>query len=122
MIAGVLLRHYKNVILFHGHSHIIYELQTKTNEYPANYDYHFGIHSIHLGSITQPRVKTEDGSAKDSAGSQGSVVDVYENHIIVRGRDFITGEFLPIATYCFDTTLKTVEANTYRDSTGVITT
>lgn len=116
-----LLKHYKNVILFHGHSHIIYELQTKTNEYPANYDYHFGIHSIHLGSITQPRVKTDDGSAKDSAGSQGSVVDVYENHIVLRGRDFITGQFLPIATYCLDTTLKTVEANTYRDSTGTIT-
>jgi hypothetical protein len=40
---------------------------------------------------------------------------------VVKGRDFIKGEFLPIATYCFDTTLKTVPANTYVDETGTIT-
>lgn len=117
-----LLKHYKNVILFHGHSHIIYELQTKTVEYPANYDKYFGIHSIHIGSITQPRIKTDTGSSKDSSGSQGSVVEVYENHIIITGRDFIKGEFLPIATYCLDTTLKEVKANTYKDNTGTIIT
>lgn len=123
LVFESLLRHYRNVILFHGHSHIVYELQTKTEENPANYDNYFGCHSIHLSSITQPRVMNADGtSSKVSAGSQGSLVDVYENHIVVRGRDFIKGEFLPIATYCLDTTLKTVEANTYVDITGTITT
>lgn len=117
-----LLRHYKNVILFHGHSHIIYELQTKVEEYPANYDKYFGIHSIHLPSVTQPRIMSGDGTAeKQSAGSQGCVVDVYANHIILRGRDFEAEKFLPIATYCLDTTLQTVEAGTYTDSTGTIT-
>lgn len=118
-----LLRHYKNVILFHGHSHIVYELQTKTEEYPANYDKYFGIHSIHLSSITQPRIMNVDGtSSKQSGGSQGSVVDVYKNHIVVRGRDFVKEKFLPIATYCLDTTLVEVEAGTYVDDTGIIVT
>ena len=59
-------------------------------------------------------------SAKESSGSQGCVVDVYENHIILRGRDFVANKFLPIATYCLDTTLQTIEANTFTDSTGMI--
>ena len=117
-----LMKHYHNVILFHGHSHIVYELQTKTEEYPANYDKYFGCHSIHLPSITQPRVMNDDGtSSKNSAGSQGCVVGVYENHIIVKGRDFEKGEFLPIATYCLNTSLQTIEAKTFTDSTGTIT-
>lgn len=118
-----LLRHYSNVILIHGHSHIVYELQTKTEEYPANYDDYFGCHSIHLPSITQLRKKDSDGNSfKTVEGSQGCIIDVYENHIVLRGRDFMNEKFLPIATYCLDTTLKTVEANTFTDSTGTIVT
>jgi hypothetical protein len=56
------------------------------------------------------------------AESEGYVVDVYENGIHLRGRDFVKGEYLPIASYWLDTTLQTIEANTYTDSTGTITT
>ena len=56
------------------------------------------------------------------AGSQGYVVDVYNECIELKGRDFVSGEYLPIADYCLDTTLKTVAAGTYVDSTGTITT
>jgi hypothetical protein len=55
------------------------------------------------------------------AESEGYVADVYKNHLVLKGRDFATEEFLPIATYCLDTTIQDIEANTYIDSTGTIT-
>ena len=37
------------------------------------------------------------------AGSEGYVVDVYDDYIILKGRDFIKNKFLPIATYKLNT-------------------
>lgn len=119
-----MMKHYKNVIFFHGHSHLKFNLQTKDNK--ANYEHDlFEIHSIHIPSLAVPRTGDASGasSKKDIyADSEGYVVDVYENAIILRGRDFVNEKFLPIATYCLDTTLKTIEAGTYTDSTGTINT
>lgn len=119
-----LLRSYPNVILFHGHSHLKFDIQSEYGE-GANIDNVFGCHSIHIPSLSGPR----DGNASGAtscvelwAESEGYVVDVYENGIHLRGRDFVKGEFLPIASYWLDTTLKTVEAGTYTDPTGTITT
>lgn len=57
-----------------------------------------------------------------NAESEGYVVDVYKKHIVLRGRDFVSEKFLPIASYWLDTTLQTIEANTFTDSTGTIMT
>lgn len=117
-----LLRHYKNVIFVHGHSHMMFSMQ----EYGkmANYDNVFGVHSIHVPSCAVPRNVDETGLTYETyyAGSEGYVVTVYENGIHLRGRDFVNGEFLPIASYWNDTTLQEVPAGTYTDSTGTITT
>lgn len=117
-----LMKHYKNVIFFHGHSHLRFNLQTRTNL--ANLDEKYGKYSVHIPSLAVPRTGDITGanSRKELyAESEGYVVDVYENHIVLRGRDFVKGEFLPIATYCLDTTLQVIEANTFTDSTGTIT-
>lgn len=119
-----LLKHYKNAIWFHGHSHFKFEMQSADCKY-ANYDDSLGYKSVHIPSITVPREEDNngDGSAdSNEAGSQGYVIDVYENAVILRGRDFVSGNFLPIATYCIDTTLQTVSEGTYRDNTGTIIT
>ena len=117
-----LLRHYHNVIWFHAHSHTKFHGQ----EYNAmaNYDNVFGCHSIHIPSIGIPRTDFDgDGDFQiEYAGSEGYVVDVYSDGIHLRGRDFVKGEFLPIASYWLDTTLQTIPAGTYSDSTGTITT
>ena len=117
-----LLNHYKNVVFFHGHSHLKFYLQ----EYDemANYDNIRGCHSVHIPSLAVPRDDIDgDGAADDiNAGSEGYVVDVYETGVHLRGRDFVKGEFLPIASYWLDTTLQTVSAGTYTDPTGTITT
>ena len=117
------MRHYKNVVWFHGHSHLKYSLQ-KYGQLYANYSASEGYQSVHIPSLAVPRADTDNDGSPDTiyAESEGYVVDVYENGINLRGRDFVKGEFLPIASYWLDTTLKTVEAGTYTDSTGTIAT
>lgn len=118
-----LLRQYPNIVFFHGHSHLKFDLQQYSAL--ANIDRKFGCWSVHVPSITVPRgpVSAVDTTRVELfAESEGYVVDVYENGIHLRGRDFVKGEFLPIASYWLDTTLQTIPAGTYTDSTGTITT
>ena len=115
-----LLRHYPNIIWFHGHSHTKFHGQEFGEM--ANYDKVFGCHSVHVPSCAIPRTDA-DGDLEfqiEYQDSEGYVVDVYENGIHLRGRDFVKGEFIPIASYWLDTTLQTVAAGTYTDSTGTI--
>lgn len=123
LVFESLMKHYTNAIHFHAHSHFRYNMQTKDCEY-TNVDKSNGYWSIHTPSIAVLREDINgDGTIEYyNAGSEGYVVDVYENGIHLRGRDFVKGEFLPIASYWLDTTLVNVEANTYVDSTGTITT
>lgn len=115
-----LMTHYKNVTLFHGHSHFKFYLQEEDPK--ANYSNAFGYRSVHIPSLAVPR-DIVDGSRVDIyADSEGYVVDVYSDGIHLRGRDFVKGEFLPIASYWLDTILQTVPAGTYTDSTGTIKT
>lgn len=128
-----LLCHYKNSILFHGHSHTRFELQTLDPK--ANYGEVVltdgrRYKSIHIPSLSVPRDDDEgtgDKPLKDVyAESEGYVVDVYDDYIILNGRDFIDndkdGNILPIATYKIDTTLQAILPNTFVDSTGIIET
>lgn len=118
-----LMTHYKNANQFHGHSHLKFYLQY--GDPNANIDHQFGGWSIHIPSLAVPR----DGDASGASSrkevyseSEGYAVDVYKNGIHLRGRDFVAGEFLPIASYWLDTTLQEVPAGTYTDPTGTITT
>lgn len=114
-----LMKHYRNVLWFHGHSHVRFSGQ----EYGAmaNIDTKYGMYSIHIPSCAVPKTGDEYRTELN-AESEGYVVDVYENGIHLRGRDFVKGEFLPIASYWLDTTLQTIPAGTYTDSTGTIVT
>lgn len=116
-----LLSHYPNVVFFHGHSHLKFYLQEHDEQ--ANYDNIRGCHSVHIPSLAVPR--DSDWAVKPSyvniyADSEGYVVDVYENGVHLRGRDFIKGEFLPIASYWVDTTIQEVAEGTYWDDTGTV--
>lgn len=119
-----LLKHYKNTILFHGHSHLRFYLQELDRK--ANYSDEVGYRSVHIPSLAVPRDRVDGSTQYIYAESEGYVVDVYDDYIILNGRDFIDsdadGHILPIATYKIDTTLQTIAPNTFTDSTGVITT
>lgn len=118
-----LLRHYPNTVFFHGHSHLKFYLQKYSDT--ANIEKNLGCWSVHVSSITVPRDTTSIVNPSITnvyAESEGYIADVYENGIHLRGRDFICEEFLPIASYWLDTSLQTVKAGTYTDSTGTIQT
>ena len=114
-----LLSHYKNTILFHGHSHIKFDLQELDKK--ANYSEILGYRSIHIPSLSVPRDLVGTSLTKVFADSEGYIVDVYENQILLKGRDFVNNKWLPIAIYKIDTTLVNVPAKTFTDSTGTIT-
>ncbi len=92
---------YPNVIWFHGHSHMTFDSQEDNPI--ANYDRNFTCHSVHIPSLSMPREYENSAYVGKSAESEGYVVDVYENYVILRGRDFAKGKFLPLANYIIDT-------------------
>lgn len=119
-----LMKHYKNTVLFHGHSHIKFSMQALDKR--LNYSSHAGYRSVHIPSISVPRDITNNSFSYAYADSEGYIVDVFENEIVLRGRDFIdnqsNGNWIPIGTFKLDTTLQTVEAGTFTDGTGTVET
>lgn len=99
-----LLKHYKNAIWFSGHTHIKYQYQETWT--PLNImQYEEASHFIHVSSLTVPR-DIINGSARDLiyAESEGSVMDVYPNHIRIRCRNFVDAKFYGLCEYIIDTT------------------
>ena len=113
-----LLSHYSNILYFHGHSHEAFSVQLENDM--NNYDDIFGCHSIHIPSLAYPKKLTNGKLVADYDASEGYIVDVYENGVVLKGRDFVSGKYLPIASYYLDTTLKSIEPDTYYDPTGTI--
>lgn len=113
--------HYKNTILFHGHSHINFSVQEHI--YHGIYSTELGFRSVHVPS-TYSNSKIVNGTLTevDTGVSLGYFVDVYDDCIVLNGMDFINEKPVPIGTYKIDTTLKTISANTFTDSTGTIKT
>lgn len=118
-----LLRHYHNIIWFHGHTHTKFHGQEWSKK--ANIEKEaFGCWSVHVPSVAVPRTDA-DGDYDfqlEYQDSEAYVMDVYPDGIHLRGIDLIKREFLPIASYWLDTTLQTIPADTYVDSTGTIIT
>lgn len=120
-----LLNHYKNTILYHGHSHIKFECQELDKT--TNYTEKNGFPSVHVPSVGESRnvVLQEDGTYKrvsEGLCSQGYVVDVYDDCVVYNGMDFIGGEPIPTGTLKIDMPLQTIAAGTFTDSTGTIVT
>lgn len=94
-----LLKQYTNIILFHGHSHMKFECQ----EYDANANFtqRNGFNSVHIPSLGAPRyINFDTMKAKDdNTASQGYIVDVYDDCIVLNGMDFINNKPVPLGTY-----------------------
>lgn len=124
-----LLKANPNVIYFHGHSHTMLENQAYMEKLDpkrnANYDFVNGGHSIHIPSSTLPRDISTGTRVEQYFVSEGYIMDVYENYIVVKGIAFTgykrdsngneildgngqkiieeTSKFIPIARYCLPT-------------------
>lgn len=126
-----LMAHYKNTVLFHGHSHTKFESQAVDK--CANYTDKNGFKSIHIPSSSRPRdVDGKTGEYTYSVTeSQCYLVDVHDDYIILNGigltditsADIASKQYqpCPLGTYKIDTPLVTVEAGTFTDSTNTIT-
>lgn len=119
-----LCAHYKNAIFFHGHSHMKFESQ----EYDdcANYTEKNGFKSVHIPSSAMPRTLFADGKWEDDSKgeneSQGYIVDVYGDCLVLNGLNFVTNVPVPLGVYKIDTTLQTIPEKSFTDSTGIIMT
>ena len=111
--------HYVNTIWFSGHSHWEWAMQGEDNndkddESPNIYRTYSGSTPtsgwcVHVPSCGVPSTLNENNERWEvNPGSEGALVQVYENHIDIIGRDFNSGKYLPIATYRLDTTPKQI--------------
>ncbi len=95
-----LIKGYPNVIWFHGHTHVTLGVA----QYPVSDRNVLGYRSVHVPSLASPRFYDPEAgtlmdSYKDENGntvwgsslSEGYVVDVYPNKIVLRGMDFAAG-------------------------------
>lgn len=114
-----LLRHYKNSIWFHGHSHARIEMQGADRG--ANYSEALGYRSVHIPSITKPKDLINGSVVTLDELSQGYIVDVYSDNVVLRARDYVNNRWIPLGQYCLNTTIQTVSV-TFSDSTGIINT
>lgn len=114
-----LLNHYKNTVLFHGHTHVKFECQEQDKA--STYSAKDGFRSVHVPSLSTPRDVVNGELVNRTAESQGYIVDVYDDCIVLNGMDFINGEYVPLGIYKIDTPLQTIPAGTFTDDTGTIT-
>ena len=94
-----LMKKYPNAILFHGHTHMMFEAQELDDQ--ANYSEENGFKSVHVPSSGAPRrLVSDDGTwqAADSE-SQGYIVDVYNNYIVLNGMDLVNEQYVPLGVY-----------------------
>lgn len=102
-----IMKKYKNAILFHGHTHVGFEAQLQVKN--IIYSTALGFKSVHVPAIYNLRdFDIPNGKFKEEYGAQGYVVDVYENHIVLKGYNLLENTIVPIGQYCIDTTLQTV--------------
>lgn len=101
-----LLRQYPNVMLLHGHSHFNFHNQEIENT--AVYTEKNGFRSMHIPSVTAPAIIASSGDREQIATeSYGYLVDVFEDCVVFRSRDFgiiesgtfVNPQWLPISTY-----------------------
>lgn len=115
-----LMAHYKNSIWIHGHSHYVFGVQGQKKD--AIIDTINGVPSVHVPSTSHTYDIVDGERAFNATGCQGYVVQVYTGYVVLNGYDFVAGTPVETATYCLDTTLQTVDAGSYTDPTGTITT
>lgn len=108
-----MLRHYRNVIWFHGHTHTTFAYQYIDGVWQdkANVDLRGDFRNVHISSVGYPRAKAGNSYTWLNDESQGYRMAVYDTYIRLQAVDLVTGETL--YSYAIDTTPCTVAAGTY---------
>ena len=90
------LKEYDNVVLFSAHTHWSLEAEA-TMAYLSS-----GSRMFHVGSV-YGLLSNQNGFMQQSSSSEGYYVTVYEDAVLIRGRNFTTGEWISTAIYMFST-------------------
>ena len=96
---------YQNVVFFSGHSHWAFDSQLvapkpgKTN-HDKNIDNKNGMYAtmVHIPACSTPRVLVGSGEGR----SEGYVVRVYNDFIVLEGYEFAKGETFAYATFIIE--------------------
>jgi len=97
------LKKYPELIMFNGHSHWI--LDSESNYYPRSNTLPAIFNTSSVAYLWTSYHKTE---GEELAGSEGYYVRVYDDKIVVLGRNFTSGEWVPSAMYALAYEPKTV--------------
>ncbi|MBO5656296.1 MAG: metallophosphoesterase [Rikenellaceae bacterium] len=113
---------YLNTLWFSGHSHWEWQLQ-KYQDRANIYRKYEGFTPasgwcVHVPSCGVPITSNGTSREDNASGSEGAIVEVYEDHVDLLGIDFKSGKYLPIATYRLETALKEIEALDKEDEGG----
>ena len=88
------LAKYPNVIMFNGHSHWTFDSECNmimpSETLPA---------IVNTASVAYLWTSERVIGGEELAGSQGYLVSLYQDKVILRGRDFSRSEWIPSATY-----------------------
>lgn len=116
-----IINHYTNVLFFHGHSHLRYELQDQVPYEYANIEpagLHFNnLWGVHISSVTVPRGTDSivNPERKEYYGeSQGYLVDVYSDKVVLHAMDFVRDNEL--YTYNLPTELAVIPAGAFSNA------
>lgn len=92
------LTNHGRAVLFHGHSHFMPSMQEVDKL--TNYTEQNGFPSMHVPSLGWAAYVNASGEyIKDTAEGFGYLVDVYDDYIVLRGRDFVRNEWSGIGTF-----------------------
>ncbi|MBQ2759018.1 MAG: metallophosphoesterase [Clostridia bacterium] len=97
-----LLREYDNVFFFNGHSHWAYHMQSLNPNLNISKNGEDGATFVHVSSVSSPRVTGDYQvlwSGTDPNMSEGYLIEVYEDTLLLMGVDFVNGTVLAYATY-----------------------
>jgi len=112
-----LMEQYPDIIMMNGHSHIDFK-------YGYNFDNENGntCYTVHIPSTSSTTHPNDSGSGlKDyketmhNNSSQGYLVDVYDDYVILNGTDLAFNLICPSYTYMVDYTGQTLEKNELED-------
>ncbi|MBE6715864.1 MAG: hypothetical protein E7573_02985 [Ruminococcaceae bacterium] len=97
-----LLREYDNVTFFNGHSHWAYHMQSLNPNLNISKNGEDGATFVHVSSVSSPRVTDNYQvlwSGTDPDMSEGYLIEVYEDTMVLYGVDFVNNRILAYATY-----------------------
>ncbi len=99
--------YYLNSVWFSGHSHWKWHLQKW--EENANIYRNNSAWNVHIPSCAIPGDAIDDVElGRKVEENEGGIVDVYEDYIEIKGIDFKTSKYVPVAQYRLDTTLQSI--------------